>query len=745
MPRGVDIIVPIYRNARLARACLASLVDNVGEIARYTPRIMLINDSPDDAEVCSLLQNPPVSPAPLFVLQNESNLGFVRSVNRCLCKALEERRHALVVNSDTRAFPGTLANLLHSAEADPQIGFASPRSNNASICSLPHLPYGSNQSPESAWDRWRQISQTMPPYHFAPTAVGFFMFISYSVLANHGGLSDEFGVGYEEENDLVMRAGKVGTRAIIVNNAFVYHEGAASFSLTELDLGELRHSNLLKLSKRHPEFLSLVRRYENAPHYQAERLLSGLIKEPDGRIRVAFDLTEMGRHYNGTNEQAVAVLRALAPICGQRIRLTAIATHESFLSHRLDEISGLQREDPSSVGLHAIAIRLGQPFEFQHLTRLASCAPINVFAMLDTIAEDCGPLADMAPALSELWDFVSEHATGLVFISNFSERTFCNRHPPAQGVRRWSALLPTRLSCYTSRGKRESAAHILVLGNHYAHKGVDLAAQTIAAAFPSLEIIALGGQAGQSGNLVMYRAGTLEPETMNRLFAEALVVVLPSYVEGFGFGLLHALAAGRPVVARRIPPTEEILSTFDDVHGVFLFDHDIDLLDACRSAMSCNASGARDVRASTWDDWAVRLADFCLSLPSTPDLFQRLLRRTTAIQRWRGPEGREYTHEVPPKPSSAKALNLETLLSLEARAFVEHAYATLLCRPVDESGLDTYLGQLKAGTPKLEILASLATSPEGRARGVQIPGLDEMISAARKPRRQPLLKRVFGT
>jgi hypothetical protein len=29
------------------------------------------------------------------------------------------------------------------------------------------------------------------------------MWVSHGVLANHGGLREEFGVGYEEENDLL--------------------------------------------------------------------------------------------------------------------------------------------------------------------------------------------------------------------------------------------------------------------------------------------------------------------------------------------------------------------------------------------------------------------------------------------------------------------------------------------------------------------------------------------------------------
>ena len=103
---------------------------------------------------------------------------------------------------------------------------------------------------EGAFDAWNRISRTFPRFHFSPTCVGFYMFVSHTVLTNHGGLREDFGAGYEEENDLVMRASKVGTRAVIANHAFAYHHaGSASFSLTSIDLASHLTDNLRRLRK----------------------------------------------------------------------------------------------------------------------------------------------------------------------------------------------------------------------------------------------------------------------------------------------------------------------------------------------------------------------------------------------------------------------------------------------------------------------------------------------------------------
>jgi GT2 family glycosyltransferase len=745
--RGLDIIVPIYKNAALVRACVGSVLENIEEVVLRSPRIILINDSPDDEDIEKLLADFCSANPSVTVLRNEINVGFVGSVNRGLEQARRDRRDVILVNSDTQTFPGTLSEILNAAYADPQIGFVCPRSNNASICSLPHFFGGSLPTPEQSYKRWIELSRTMPVYHFSPTAVGFYMFISHRVLANHGALRTDFGLGYEEENELVMRAGMVGTRAVIANRSFAYHAGSASFSLQDLDLSAHKKHNFSKLAEYHPQFPKLVSRYTSSAHYRAERLLAGLLKDSDGRTKLVFDLSGMGTHFNGTNELAVGTLRSMAKRQGHRIRLTGIAPVETFRSHGLDEVPGLIREEPGAPGVHGIAVRLAQPFNLHQINTLETLAPINVFAMLDTISEDCGQLA-LEGGFLELWDHVAEHANGLMFISRFSEQTFCNRHRAALNLPRWASLLPTQASSYPKLQVTSERAHILVLGNHFAHKGADAAARVIASAFPSIRVVVLGAEMIQADNLISYRAGVIEPEIVDRLFSDASLVVLPSHVEGFGLGLMHSLAAGRPVVARRIPATEEILATLDNVSGVFLFDDNSGLVEACKQAVNSAQSRASYDRALSWDDWADGVTEFCLSLVDSNDVFDRLVRRITAGDRlrraWAGDEraGQRDSAGATRKLPNAKAVDLQTLLALDGKDFIEHAYATLLRRPADPEGVASYLNHLAKGLHKLEILAALAQSAEGRERGVALPGMDDMITQFHRSRRS-VIQRIF--
>ena len=78
---------------------------------------------------------------------------------------------------------------------------------------------------------------------------------------------------------------------------------------------------------------------------------------------------------------------------------------------------------------------------------------------------------------------------------------------------------------------------------------------------------------------------------------------------------------------------------------------------------------------------------------------------------------------------------LEELLRLEDEDFVRAAYQCLLGRVPADAELPSWLARLRGGgAAKVEVLASIRRSAEGRARGVHIPGLAtaELASRARR-------------
>jgi GT2 family glycosyltransferase len=752
--KAIDIIVPVYKSVHLTTRCLNSLADQIQEIASSNPRLIVINDSPGEPDVDRMLEAFASRHPYATILKNERNLGFVKSVNKGLEIACKAGRDVIIVNADTETYPDTLKNLVDAAYSDPQIGFASPRSNNASICSLPHFYGGTVADQAESYKRWKVLSRTMPAFHFTPTAVGFYLYIKHTILANFGFLDTEFGLGYEEENDLILRANKVGYRAVMVNNAFAFHAGSASFSLLDMNLTAHQGANLQKMARRHVEFLPLVRRYEDSAHFRAETLLSHVLPSASGRLKLVFDLSSVGPNFNGTNEMGMAIIDGLYKRHSSTFEFNVICSLESFKFHKLDRYVDLRRHDTEhrTAEKFAIGIQLGQPFSVHAISVLEDLAVINIFGMLDTIGDDCGYLS-ITHQLENLWGHISRHANGMFFNSKFSEQCVIARYPEAKNLSGYARLLPTKLTSYKKElGDTSAGEHVLIMGNHFAHKASDAAAEILEVAFPTIQFVVLGKENGVSRNVQTYQAGTLGDKQMESLYTRASIVVLPSHVEGFGLGFVHALAARKVVVARDIPATREILSTYKDVSGVFLYRDDTDIVPALRMAMNERQSEVNDEGAETWDEWADGFARFCLQLLQQDDLFERVVRRIQAGDLLRKVEIFDRLRTAAPalqvattEGSSAKvsskagaitdakgrewlpARHVKELLDLDGEEFVFRTYVTLFRRLPDSDGLVNYLTELRSGVGKLDIVWRLRKSTEGRKYASPLTGYRSIV------------------
>jgi GT2 family glycosyltransferase/glycosyltransferase involved in cell wall biosynthesis len=756
--KTIDIIVPVYKSVHLTTRCLNSLADHINEIASNDPRLIVINDSPGESDVHRMLESFASRHSYVTVLENERNLGFVKTVNKGLGIACKAGRDVILVNADTETFTDTLKNLVSAAYSDSQIGFASPRSNNASICSLPHFYGGTVADQAESYKRWKVLSRTMPAFHFTPTAVGFYLYIKHAILANFGFLDPEFGLGYEEENDLILRANKVGYRAVMVNNAFAYHAGSASFNLLDMNLTAHQGANLQKMAQRHAEFLPLVRRYEGSAHFRAEALLSHVLPSTSGRLKLVFDLSSVGPNFNGTNEMGMAIIDGLYERHSSTFEFNVICSLETFKFHKLDRHEGLRRHDAEhrTAERFAIGIQLGQPFSVHAISVLEDLAVINIFGMLDTIGDDCGYLS-ITHQLESLWGHIARHANGMFFNSKFSEQCVIARYPDAKNLARYARLLPTKLTNYKKELGASAGEHVLIMGNHFAHKASDAAAEILKVAFPTIQFVVLGKENGVSRNVRTYRAGTLGDRQMESLYTRASIVVLPSHVEGFGLGLVHALAARKVVVARDIPATREILSTYKSVSGLFLYAADKDVVRALSLAMAESASQTDDDGAESWHEWVDGFARFCAKLVEQDDVFDRLVRRIQSGDLLRKAELLDRLQSLPlPTVAGTKdnvvegtektrsgaitdergrewyrARHVKQLLGCDGEEFVYSAYVTLFNRLPDSDGLVNYLSELQSGIGKLEIVSRLRNSSEGQQSRVPLAGYNSSVLTLR--------------
>ncbi|MAN12508.1 MAG: glycosyltransferase [Pseudomonadota bacterium] len=749
----LDIILPVYRNIDMVRACLDSLVRHLDEVRDYSPRLIAINDSPDDEAVEAYLRQCHADGLIDVHIRNPENLGFVRSVNKGLDMARRDRRAALLVNSDTLTYAGTLAEMLAVLQADPQIGFVCPRSNNAALATFPPAPHnlsGIATTPEICHIAWETVHRHLPRYSFAPTAVGFYLLISPQVVANFGYLDEAFGVGYEEENDLVMRAGKVGYRAVLANHAFAYHAGSASFKLHDIDYKGQQQANLRMIDARHPEFLPLVWAYEASAEYRAIGQMANLVPTADGKRKIALNLLSVGHHHNGTNELIMNFIRWYDSQPQEEFELHIICKRSVAEFHGIDQLQHVRLRTDVTPG-YAVAIFFGQPFDLDQINVMEHLAPITIYGMLDVIALDCGNLR-ASNDVQALWSYAARNANGLFFISRFSEDTFRHRFPRRFGAQVHTRLLPTRPSAYAARyaGLELRRDHVLVLGNHFAHKASNGSARILGDAIPSLSVVVLGkGGEDMPSNVRQLHAGVIPDVEMNEIFASSSVIILPSYYEGFGMSVMHALALGKPVVARDIPATREILDSFASVEGVFLYFNDTDLPDAVRKAVACGQSRVVEGDGIDWDDWSRDLFAFAAGLLDQPDICARLmdriedgdlLRRHFAAQQGApAPAGRS-TGPVALNLAPAATVDLPAILALDGDAFIEAFYLQILGRRADPAGLDHHRALLGSGVAKEDMLRGIMGSPEFKDRRATIT----VIGADRLDRKGKGFRRLLS-
>lgn len=88
------------------------------------------------------------------------------------------------------------------------------------------------------------------------------------------------------------------------------------------------------------------------------------------------------------------------------------------------------------------------------------------------------------------------------------------------------------------------------------------------------------------------------------------------------------------------------------------------------------------------------------------------------------------------------ASTLPELLSYNDQQFVQCAYRTLLGREPDSEGMGYYLNRLRSGFRKIEILAQLKSSSEGKSQASTIPGLETIVAKYRRER-YPLIGWIF--
>lgn len=261
---ALDIVIPIHDAFDAVRECLESVWPELSA----DDQLWLIDDASQDEGLRRALQTWASDHPQVRLRRWENNRGLVHSLNTALewCE-----RDVLILNSDTRLQPGTVAALQCVLASAADIGIVCPVSDHATLLSLPQ--------PIQPGVAVRATATVHGPR--LPTAVGFAMLIRRQLIQRIGDFDPAFSPGYGEENDFSMRARAAGFQIVAADQVTVYHRGGASFAGQKPSLQRDLHRRVLEA--RWPDYNREVTRYWQANPLSAKPLDALL---PAGKPRI---------------------------------------------------------------------------------------------------------------------------------------------------------------------------------------------------------------------------------------------------------------------------------------------------------------------------------------------------------------------------------------------------------------------------------------------------------------------------
>ncbi|MDA9119042.1 glycosyltransferase [Opitutales bacterium] len=252
---NVYIIIPVYENLELTVNCIKSVL-KTKEFNKSRFKILIICDNSPNIGIRNFLKQ--ISCNDLVkVITNTNNIGFVESINKGLLYS--KSFDVILLNSDTIVHDNWVDRILNTFSNSPNIGTITPLSNNATICSFPNFPNGSNLPSGLSSSLIDQICKeyNKGKTYDIPTGVGYCMFISRKAIKAVGLLDSElFNRGYGEENDFCLRATKQGFRNALLTDTFIYHFGGASFGDEKQLLCKIALSNLQRFYPNYQKSVS---------------------------------------------------------------------------------------------------------------------------------------------------------------------------------------------------------------------------------------------------------------------------------------------------------------------------------------------------------------------------------------------------------------------------------------------------------------------------------------------------------
>lgn len=248
-----DIIIPVYKAPEWVKLCVYALFTNTDP--KIINKVFLINDC-DDQFTSDCLKNLKNKYGnKITIIQNEQNLGFVKTVNHGL--ELSAADYVLLLNSDCLLAKNSIEKLINHLKNNPEIGLICPLASNAANLTIP-IPEGWNYTQVDALLEKHFLGQNFD----ACTIVGNCLMLTRKCLDKVGYLDEAYGTGYGEETDYQFKAMAKGFKAKVAIDTYVFHKAEASFGTSKEKQARLAKNRELFFSRWGNQYDTELKKYE---------------------------------------------------------------------------------------------------------------------------------------------------------------------------------------------------------------------------------------------------------------------------------------------------------------------------------------------------------------------------------------------------------------------------------------------------------------------------------------------------
>ena len=541
--------------------------------------------------------------------------------NAALEYAGDCQAHLLVLLEPVMVGNEAVSMLADGFALDPHFGACVPRQCHPLTGELFKLAADAGDPALTALPR--RVLTEIANHYVLPEIVSPCLLVRDTLVANLPLLDSSYETLAAALRQYLTRGRRAGFRTVVMNRSVVTAASGntASPFISKSDNRKL-HIQYPDVGKAKAEFA------EHSLHLHESLLGRAFSADLSVRKSLLLDIRGVPNHMNGTAEAIFGFCDGLKTR-GTDWSITLLAEAASVEYHHLEERYALWRivTKPDRQFFTA-AFRPSQPWHISTMTELHEVALLNFYAMLDTISWDI--LFDAPRGLGAYWDFASQYADGLLYISQYTREHFARRFPSAQRRPGYVFHLPPDPVDESLLTHATAGDFIFVIGNSYDHKHLGATLDLLSAAFPFESFKVLGLRSHPNPRVEVLESGRIPQDEIDRLFAQARLIVFPSLYEGFGLPTLRGLSYGRTVIARESELLHEIVGQYRGPGRLHSYATPQELVDAIGKilhgvpipAVALGITLANDEQPKTWPEVAGGVMAFIEEQARNPDGFQ---------------------------------------------------------------------------------------------------------------------------